>query len=404
MNHNPELPFEKQEQIEKAIALLYDAAFKEETLPLASAMIDEVCGSSGSGLVVADQDASGEMLLGMMLVFRRGERSPEWEKRYAQDLYKIDERLPRIRRLPHRALVPSASLFSEQERKHSFVFNEMLPLAGAQNGLEARLRLPEGAHITWHLSDPTGRTGEWSSLQIRRIKYLMPHIELFVRVRRALVSANAVGHSHRFLLDNQRIGVIQLDYLGRITAANDMAVRELRSGQALKDNRGQLHARSPDMDRLLQSLISAAIPQLDTHGAGGSLRIPRHLPDPPLIIHVVPVADPDSAMRPRSVATLLLFADCGQHMKLDPAMVAQALGLTLAESKVVALLCQGSTPQSIAQAIGCGIGTVRWHLHRIYAKLGVKGQAELVALAVPSSRLLGNPGWSSQVRLSEAGR
>ena len=63
-------------------------------------------------------------------------------------------------------------------------------------------------------------------------------------------------------------------------------------------------------------------------------------------------------------------------------LVAEALGLTPSESQVAAMLAAGSSVRDIATATGRQENTVYKHLKKMYRKLGISRQAELVRLVL----------------------
>ena len=65
-------------------------------------------------------------------------------------------------------------------------------------------------------------------------------------------------------------------------------------------------------------------------------------------------------------------------MRIDPAMVAEVLGLTKIESRVAVLLAEGESVREIALAMNRKEGTIYWHVKNIFAKHGLSRQAELV--------------------------
>ena len=105
----------------------------------------------------------------------------------------------------------------------------------------------------------------------------------------------------------------------------------------------------------------------------------RRLSDPaPLGLHISPVGDPQADFGGRRVAALVLVVDPMSRPRIDPARVAQALGLTPAEGRVVALLAEGRSVREIAAATGRQPGYVRKLLKRVYKKQGISGQVALV--------------------------
>ena len=92
-----------------------------------------------------------------------------------------------------------------------------------------RLDVSDGSYITWGLADPVA-SGGWGASAIRMVQGMLPHIRQFVRVRQALVRAEAQHTTLTALLENPRIGIIHLDRRGRILAVNDRACGLLRPG------------------------------------------------------------------------------------------------------------------------------------------------------------------------------
>ena len=98
----------------------------------------------------------------------------------------------------------------------------------------------------------------------------------------------------------------------------------------------------------------------------------------------------DADVLPAQVAALVLLVDPNGDVQLDPALLAAALGLSPAQSRVAVMLAEGSTVREIAAAIGRSENTIRWHIRRIFEKHGLTRLVQLVqlvrSLAGPSSR------------------
>ena len=73
--------------------------------------------------------------------------------------------------------------------------------AAMQDGLNVRLPGLAGSHIGWGLNDPVDAEG-WGPSRIAMVQWLLPHIQQFVRVRQALVRAEARSTTVTALLDN----------------------------------------------------------------------------------------------------------------------------------------------------------------------------------------------------------
>ena len=184
------------------------------------------------------------------------------------------------------------------------------------------------------------------------------------------------------LLDNPRIGVLELDRRGRIIEVNDRARSLLRQGDGLSDRDGVLRAREAS-DRLrLDRLVASALPASGAVAVSGSMLLRRSSGLPPLVVHVKPVAVPQPDYGARHVAALVLIVEPGSRRRIDPGLVAAALGLTQAESQVAVWLAEGKSVRDIAQATGLSENTLYWHLQQIYQKKSISRQVDLVRLVL----------------------
>ena len=108
--------------------------------------------------------------------------------------------------------------------------------------------------------------------------------------------AGALGASLADLLAATGLGIIQLDRRGRIAAANDRALALLRTGDGLVDQDGVLGADVPADDAVLQGLLTRALPPFGGQGAGGSMTVRRAADPQPLVVHLMPIGRPETAV------------------------------------------------------------------------------------------------------------
>ena len=376
----------------RVLDALHAAAFDDTAWPAASGLIDVLCGSQGSFLVTGDGTPADGVDLFHARLCHRGRFRPDWQREYFEVFHPLDERVPRLRRLPDARVVQSAALYTDAEKRTSPAWNEALARCNARDGLNVRLDGPAGSRIVWSIFDPADGDG-WSAARVEAVERLLPHLRQYVRVRQALVDARALGASALDLLGNDRVGVIRLDRRGRVTAANDRALALLKEPGGLYDRGGCLRAALPFEDRKLQDLLAAALPFSGGAGAGGSMPVSRPAPLPHLAVHVSPVGGDgtgDGADPPRSrTGALVLLSDPAARPDLDPGRVAEALGLTPAESRIAVLLAPARSIDDIAAATGRSRTTVKWHIGNIYGKHGLTRQVELAQLVLS---LAGLPG------------
>ena len=148
------------------------------------------------------------------------------------------------------------------------------------------------------------------------------------------------------------------------------------------DNDGELGARERADQLRLERLVAAALPDSDLVPVSGSMRLNRSPMLSPLVVHVKPVGVPQPDYGARHVAVLVLIVQPGRTLRVDPSLVAAALGLTRAESQVAVRLAAGESGRDIAGATGHTRAAIYWHLQQIYQKLRISRQVDLVRLVL----------------------
>ena len=373
-----------EDTFESMLAALHEAAFDDARWPAASALIDRVCGSRGSVLVFGDGVSTDDVDIFFARVCFGGQRHPECERDYFGFYHAHDERLPRLRQLPHGQVVSSASLLTEEERKTSMVYNELLRPSEFGDTLCVRLDGPHRSRIVWSSADPVSGDG-WSSAQVETVERVLPHLRQYVRVRQTLAGARALGASLGELLVNVGFGVVQLDRRGRVVAANDRARAILRAGDGLTDRDGTLRAALPNEDADLQRTLARALPANGRTGESGSVLVSREHSPVRLVLHAIPVNGEGAEPHLGREGALVLVVDPESRWRIDAGRLGAILGLTTAESRIAAMMAEGMTIRDIATVTARRETTVKWHVRHVFSKLGVSRQADLVRLVLSVS-------------------
>ena len=363
---------------ERIQQLLYSSALGESRWSDAANLIAEVTQTKGTALGFGTGRHQREAELFFTRICLRGKYRRDLEQDYYRRYYLNDESLPRLARVPHGQLVLTGDLYTDQEKRTSMAYNEARRRMEMQNGLNVRLDGPVGSHIVLSVSDSAAPGGHWTSDQITTITGIMPHVSQFVRVRQMLADAGALGRSLVGLLDNSRLGIVHLDRDGRIVEANDRAQDLLRARDGLGDSGGFLRVQERAGNDALQRVLARALRPLGYPAFGGSVMVKRTTATSQLVVQVTPVPAIERHITARSTAALVIIVDPEAPATIDPALVGKALGLTPAESNVAVMLATGHSPQDIATLTGSSVGTVRWHLKRIFRKQHVSRQADLV--------------------------
>ena len=371
---------------ERILASLYEAMLDDAHWPETCTLIDEACDVGGTALVVGDR-SGGPGHIHFAQYLRRGEIQHEQAREYFEVWYPKDPSMRRLMGEPQGRLFRIRDLFTEDELKGSEAYNEGWRVLDARNGLSVHFDDPDGLSTVWFVGDPAGGDG-WQSGQLALIERLKPHVRQFVRVRQALAAAEALGAGLAGLLENDRIGVVQLDRGARVLAANGPALEILRRGDGLTDRDGALDAWLPAERGRLRRLLGRALPGFWGEApAGGSMTVQRSSGRTRLGLHVSPVGDMAADFGGRRVAALVLLVDPERRPRIDAGRVAAMLGLTESEGRAAALLAEGLRVREIAGATGWKESYVHWLIKQAYQKTGVRGQPALVRQVLTATAL-----------------
>ena len=375
----------QQDKVDQTINSLHEAMLGDAHWQATSLLIDDAIGTKGTHLVIFDNrspkaPAAWPEWIFDQIYFRGVERD-DIRQRYVKEFFPHDERVPRMVRLPESRVVPVTKMFTERELNTSPTYNDALLSTDCQGGFNMRMEGPDGLDIILAIADPVDSNG-WSSSDVRTIEHLLPHIRQFIRVRHALVRAEALGTSLTDLLANAMVGVIYLDRRGMIVEANSQAREILRRGDGLVDRDGVLRARQPTDEARLGRLLADSMPGTGRQAVSGSMTVERSPLLPRLVVHVNPVVFHQLDFGARSVAALVLIVDPGSRLGIDADLVAETFRLTRSEGQVAAALAAGSTVREIANETFRAESSVRWLIKQIHAKLGISRQADLVRLVL----------------------
>ena len=366
-----------QDLFERGVVALQEAALGKARWLEAALLINEISGTGGNALTFADGRAQADAHFYFLRLCHGRERREDIEREYFSEYWERDESIPRVGGLPDGALVPTAELYTDREKKRSPAYTEARRRTGMQNGLNVRLDGPDGSNIVLGLADSL-EPGGWRPGQLARVRRLLPHVRQFVRVRKTLTDAGALGRSLFALLDEGRCSVIQLDRNARIVAANDRARGLLQQAEGLSDRDGFLSATTPRDNGELQQLLALALPRFGGPGSSGSMTIGRSSARTNLVVHVTPVSVRQRDFHARQVAALVLVANPESRPGIDARLVQAALGLTPAESRLAVMVAGGQRARDIAACTGRSEGTVRWHMQNIFRKQGISREVDLV--------------------------
>ena len=215
-----------------------------------------------------------------------------------------------------------------------------------------------------------------------------PH-RLAPGIGRAVPPPDGLAAAFAAALDDLPGGVIVLGADGRVVHMNHAAQAIVGRGDGIGVERtGAIVLTSSHAARQLGALLNGLL-----HGdaAGGMLRAPRRHGRAPYTLLVSPqpqrVDDRGSGAPARGA--VVLIHDPDRLLQPPPAMLRRVFGLTPRETELVGALVAGIGAGGFAVQAGISINTVRYHLKSIYAKIGVRGQADLLRTVLTTAAVLG---------------
>jgi DNA-binding CsgD family transcriptional regulator len=95
-------------------------------------------------------------------------------------------------------------------------------------------------------------------------------------------------------------------------------------------------------------------------------------------------------LKKESNGRLILECNVTLHIPVDFEMIRRTsigdIYLTAREKQVLDSLLEGMTNKEISNSLGLGVGTVKFHVSSLLAKMHVRGRHELAALALNQKR------------------
>jgi len=216
--------------------------------------------------------------------------------------------------------------------------------------------------------------GPFAAAQVQPLAGLMPRLGQAASLSQALGRAALDGALRG--LDQVAQAALTLDGAGRVIGSNARAEALFDASVRVAD--GTLRIADPRAREEVAGLLQPC-----RAGPAGPVLVPRR-DRRPLILRVLPVIE--AARSPfLGASALLLITDLDAERRPDPALLAQAFGLTTAEARLAAMLAGGAALDEAADRLGIAVETARSHIKAVFAKTGTGRQGALVAL-------LGAPG------------
>lgn len=222
---------------------------------------------------------------------------------------------------------------------------------------------------------------------------LRPHIEYAMTAYNKITSEKSEKDVYSEALNRLSLGTIILDGCGKVLDMNAAAAVILQRSSCISLNKESLVVARPkfreEFTRLVKGAIAWHEKQLpDTYAE--ALRI--ECIDGNDVGVLIRSAPPSPWRQKQGEPSVIVhLEDFGQDESAPEQVVARLFGLTRSEARLAAMLASGFTLIGAAAKLGLTESSVRTYSKKIFAKMGVRRQAELVGVIKKSVAMLARP-------------
>jgi DNA-binding CsgD family transcriptional regulator len=357
--------------ITSLLPAIYDGPFER---PMWSSFLDRLREQTGADYAGISFRPPGRPLGQPIHLFSGRSASPQQLRLYREEADKRDP-VPYFD-LEDGRVYALSDLIVPSDPVHQAFVREILQPDGVDAMRMVRVTEPGGISAWLNVS----RSGsDFTPADGATLREAAPHLRRSLRAYSEIERQKANTRITAEVMERLKFGWISLNKKGVIVSESVEARKMLRHGSGLRRARGgRLTADDPVVDRKL----AAAIRSLGDEGEPQ----PRALNishDPWVEILLTPAkADPDS---PAQGPAMVAFIHGDNRSLADRhEQLAELFGLLPSEARFALALSRGLSIAEAAESLGVTIQTARSYSKTVYAKMGARGQADLVRFILTS--------------------
>ena len=220
---------------------------------------------------------------------------------------------------------------------------------------------------------------QFSDRELEDLRTISRHVEKSLRLSVRLLNAELTNIGLGEALSRVGIGVFALDALGSVLFSNPAAQRLVGDAFYLAEGRLRVNdaLMGPALDKAFTQTLHAISQDLTADPKPILVRSSHHR----LAIYLLPVFQASLAQEALThTRAIMLVIEHKLDEPADPTIIRDLFGLTLGEARIAAIIGAGLSPKDAAERLGITDDTARTVLKRVFSKVGVSRQSELVAL------------------------
>lgn len=276
-------------------------------------------------------------------------------------------------------IVPRAELVRSE------FYRRLLESYGFEYMVGMQFSEPDGTDgILYLLNGPD--KNNFGSEEKEALLEIKPHLEKALKVYSSLMRSEIEKAVYEAALDRLTIGTIMLDGRGKVVEANRAAKNILASNPGIALVDGNIVLAKSQYREELARLIKTAIAwraQQNPDAFVDAMRIETPLGSSiGILVRAAPVSpwcEPET-----SPCVILHIEDTAQEQRTPEQIVARLFGLTHSEALLATLLANGYSLAEAAAKLNLTEGSARTYSKKIFGKLGIGRQADLVRLILKS--------------------
>jgi DNA-binding CsgD family transcriptional regulator/PAS domain-containing protein len=368
---------EQAHAVEDLIAGIYDAAADPDRWSTVIGQIVEATGCRTGVFYEHDLATHQSQPLGTHRL------NTELMRDYVAHYGALDPWNARVKNWPIGVAAPTYVLMPDHELRRTEFYQDYLRATGIFYGLGGLVERADGRIAVFGVQRGY-EDGRFEADSVALIGALMPHLKRAYRMNATLARAQHDRATLEETLHHVTQPVLIVDREARLVFANGAAAQLLDAGDGVRLSGGRLAAAHRDDQVMLAALLhplKAEAPRLAVLRRPGNRRS--------LLVQAIPLRS-DGRWAESGRVALLIEAEPAPAASLDH--LAAAYGLTQAEARLWSGLAAGSTLAEIAAQRRISVNTLRVQLARLFAKVGVHRQADLVRRALELGRPEGDRG------------
>ncbi|MFD1559596.1 helix-turn-helix transcriptional regulator [Paraburkholderia silviterrae] len=293
-----------------------------------------------------------------------------------------EDRMPAGRAITSEMLVPFSAL------QHCEFYGDWLRpqnLAHALGGVV----LKTGNQAIKFSALRSRHAGMFGDDALRLYAALLPHLCQAFDIHKRFRALRAANSGQMRALDAIPMAVWMCGADCKVLSANLAARAMTDTPRGLRVNAlGRLHAELPEDDEKLQrALARAAGVRVQQPRIGTALGLARLCSVTRISAMVTPVHEATADIDAET-AVIVFASDPDDGLTTPEELLCKIYGLTRHQARLAGWLMRGEGLKAYAQAYEVAYDTARSHLKQVFAKTGVKRQADLVRLLLSSAALI----------------